>query len=134
MVSDIYINLPVNDLDNAIEFFTKLGFKFNPQFTDEKGSCMIVGDHIYVMLLVHPFFKTFINKGISDAKENSEVILALTLSSKEDVDSMMKKVIDAGGKEFRDPEYAEWMYGRSFEDLDGHVWELFYMDSSKIEE
>ena len=128
----IFVNLPVKNLKKSIEFFTKLGYKFNPQFTDEKATCMIISKDIYAMLIVEKFFKTFIKKQIVDTSKSTEVILALTVNSRQKVDDMIKKVISAGGIETRKPQDMGWMYGRSFQDIDGHLWEMFYMDQSKI--
>ena len=130
MIKQIFVNLPVKDLKKTIDFFTKLGFTFNPQFTDENATCMIVGENIFAMLLVEKFFKTFTPKEISDAKKNTEVLLALSVESKIQVDDMIKKVLAAGGKEPRKAQDHGWMYGRSFEDLDGHIWEVFYMNEA----
>lgn len=132
MITKLFVNLPVKDLNKTVEFFTKLGFTFNPQFTDENSTCMIVSNDIFVMLLVEKFFKTFTKKEISDVSKNTEVIVALSTQSREEVDQMMEKVIGAGGKESRDPQDHGWMYGRSFEDIDGHLWEIFYMDETAI--
>jgi uncharacterized protein len=128
----IFVNLPVKNLNKTIEFFTKLGFKFNPQFTDENATCMIVGDDIFVMLLVEKFFKTFTKKEISDTSKNTEVIVALSIEGREYVDQMINKAIEYGGKESREPQNHGWMYGRSFEDIDGHLWEIIYMDESAL--
>ena len=132
MITKFFVNLPVKDLNKTVEFFTKLGFTFNPQFTDENATCMIVGNDIFVMLLVEKFFKTFTKKEISDVSKNTEVIVALSTQSREEVDQMMEKVVGAGGKESRDPQDHGWMYGRSFDDIDGHLWEIFYMDESAM--
>ena len=132
MATKIFVNLPVKDLNRSVEFFTKLGFKFNPQFTDENATCMIVGEDIFVMLLVEKFFKTFIKKEISDATKSSEVIIALSADDREAVDEMISKVTEAGGIEPKEPQDHGWMYGRSFQDIDGHLWEIFYMDSSTV--
>ena len=132
MITKLFVNLPVKDLNKTVEFFTKLGFTFNPQFTDENSTCMIVSNDIFVMLLVEKFFKTFTKKEISDVSKNTEVIVALSTQSREEVDQMMEKVIGAGGKESRDPQDHGWMYGRSFEDIDGHLWEIFYMDETAM--
>ena len=132
MITNIFVNLPVKDLNKTVEFFTKLGFTFNPQFTDENATCMIVGKDIFVMLLVEKFFKTFTKKDISDTTKNTEAIVALSAQSREEVDQMMEKVLDAGGREARDPQDHGWMYGRSFEDINGHLWEIFYMDESAM--
>ncbi|MEK6982651.1 MAG: VOC family protein [Candidatus Micrarchaeota archaeon] len=131
----IFVNLAVKDLKKTIEFFTKLGFKFNPQFTNENATCMIIGKDSYVMLLVEKFFKGFIpNKQICDAKKNTEVLVALSAASKEEVDQMINIAIAAGGKEYRETQDYGWMYGRAFEDLDGHIWELGYMDMDNLPE
>jgi len=132
MITNIFVNLPVKDLNKTVEFFTKLGFTFNPQFTDENATCMIVGKDVFVMLLVEKFFKTFTKKEISDTTKNTEAIVALSAQSREEVDQMMDKVLGAGGREARDPQDHGWMYGRSFEDINGHLWEIFYMDESAM--
>ena len=132
MITKLFVNLPVKDLNKTVEFFTKLGFTFNPQFTDENATCMIVGKDIFVMLLVEKFFKTFTKKEISDTTKNTEAIVALSAQSREEVDQMMEKVVGAGGREARDPQDHGWMYGRSFEDINGHLWEIFYMDESAM--
>jgi len=128
----IFVNLPVKDLNKTIDFFTKLGFKFNPQFTNENATCMIVGDDIFVMHLVEKFFKTFTKKEISDTSKNTEVIVALSVEGRENVDQMINKAIEYGGKESREPQDHGWMYGRSFEDINGHLWEIIYMDESAL--
>jgi predicted lactoylglutathione lyase len=132
VTTKIFVNLPVNDLNKTIEFFTKLGFKFNPQFTDENATCMIVGEDIFVMLLVEKFFKTFTKKEICDTSKNTEVIVALSVEGREKVDQMINKAIEAGGRESREPQDHGWMYGRSFEDINGHIWEIIYMDESAL--
>jgi uncharacterized protein len=132
MATKIFVNLPVRDLNKTIDFFTKLGFTFNPQFTDENATCMVVGESIFVMLLVEKFFKTFTKKEICNTTKDTEVILALSAESREKVDQMINKVIETGGRESREPQDHGWMYGRSFEDIDGHVWEIIYMDESAI--
>ena len=134
MAKQIFVNLPIKDLNKSIAFFTKLGFKFNPQFTDENATCMIIGENMFAMLLVEKFFKTFIKKEIADAKKSTEVLVALAVESREKVDELVSRVIKAGGKEPREPQDHGWMYGRAFEDLDGHIWEVFYMDESKMPE
>ena len=136
MINQIFINLAVKDLKKSMEFFSKLGFKFNPQFTNENGACMIIkNDVIFSMLITEKFFKTFIpNKNICDSKKDKEVLNALSVNSRKDVDDMINKVINAGGKEFREAQDYGWMYARAFEDLDNHVWEVFYGDESKMPE
>lgn len=132
MVTKIFVNLPVKDLNNTIDFFTKLGFKFNPQFTDENATCMIVSEDIFVMLLVEKFFKTFTKKEICDTSKDTEVIVALSVESREKVDQMINKALESGGKESREPQDHGWMYGRSFEDINKHLWEIIYMDESAV--
>ena len=132
MPKQIFVNLPVKDLKRSIDFFSKLGFEFNPKFTDENATCMIVGENIYVMLLVEKFFKTFTPKEISDATKQSEVIIALNTENNQKVDDMVKKAVAAGGKAYREPKDYGFMYQHGFQDPDGHLWEVFYMDESKF--
>src|SRR5690606_13776919 len=127
---EIYVNLPVKDLQKSIDFFTALGFGFNDEMTDEKGACMIVGDHIYVMLLVEDFFLKFTNKQLTDSKPATEVIVAISADSKAEVDEMVQTAIEAGGKASNDKMDDEYMYGWSFQDVDGHLWEVMYMPES----
>jgi predicted lactoylglutathione lyase len=132
MAKKIFVNLPVKDLNKTVEFFTKLGFEFNPQFTDENATCMIVNKDIFIMLLVEKFFKTFTKKEICDTTKDTEVIIALSTESREKVDQMINDVIEAGGKESRKPQDHGWMYGRSFQDINGHLWEIIYMDEKAL--
>lgn len=132
MATKIFVNLPVKDLKKSIEFFTKLGFTFNPQFTDETATCMIISDNIFAMLLVEGRFKDFTKKEVADARKSTEVILALDAESREKVDEIVTKAIAAGGLTYMDPQDHGWMYLRSFADLDGHQWEIAYMDESQI--
>ena len=134
MGTKIFVNLPVKDLNKSKEFFAKLGFTFNPQFTDQNAACMVIGEDNYAMLLVEPFFKTFTKKEIVDAKKSTEVLVALSAESKEKVDEILGKALASGAKEAREPQDHGFMYGRSLEDLDGHIWEIFYMDESKLPE
>ena len=133
MATKIFVNLPVRDLDRSVAFFSKLGFGFNPQFTDEKGTCMIIGEDIYVMLLLDEFFKTFTKKQVLDATKGTEVILALSADSREKVDEMVNKATDAGGATPNHKQDHGFMYGWGFQDLDGHLWEVFYMDPEEGE-
>jgi uncharacterized protein len=132
MTTQIFVNLPVKDLSRTVEFFKRLGFTFNPQFTDENATCMIINDNIFVMLLVEKFFKTFTKKEICDTAKDTEVIIALSTESREKVDEMMQNVFDAGGTESRKPQDHGWMYGRSFQDINGHLWEIIYMDEKAL--
>lgn len=128
MATQIFVNLPVKDLDKSKEFFTKLGFTFNPQFTDDNAACLILGENIYAMLLTEQFFKNFTKKGISNAKETTEVLIAIDADSRNGVDEMVQNALAAGGSTYMDPMDFGWMYGHSFADLDGHQWEVLYMD------
>src|SRR5579875_3496033 len=132
MATKIFVNLPVNNLDNSMNFFSRLGFTFNPQFTDGNAACMVIGDNIYAMLLVEAFFKTFHKKAIADASQYAEVLIAIDADSREKVDEIVNNAIEAGGHEHRQPQDHGWMYGRSFEDLDGHIWEVLYMDETAL--
>ena len=134
MAKEIYLNLPVKDLNKSIEFFTKLGFSFNPKFTDANATCMLVGENIYVMLLVEKFFQTFTKKEIANAHKTAEGIIGITAESKNEVDKILKKALSIGAKPANKPYDHGWMYGASFEDLDGHIWEIFFMDESKMPE
>ncbi len=131
MTTKIFLNLPVKDLNKAIAFFTKLEFSFDPQFTDENATCLIVGEETFVMLLVEKFFKTFTKKEICDTAKYTETIVALSAESRNKVDQMIDRVVEAGGREYREPQDHGWMYERSFEDIDGHIWEIVYMDEMK---
>jgi len=133
MINKIFINLPVKDLQKSMSFFSNLGFKINKQFTDENAACLVITDEIYAMLLLEKFFKTFIKKEIADSVKSTETILALMCESRAEVDVLVEKALKAGAKEYREPEIYEWMYGRSFEDLDGHLWEVGYMDPAHVE-
>lgn len=134
MATKIFVNLPVKDLSKSIDFFTKLGYQFNPQFTDEKATCMIVSEDIFVMLVVETFFKTFTKKEICDATAYTETIISLSADKRENVDEMIKKAIQAGGTTPREPTDYGWMYQHGFQDPDGHLWEIIYMDMSKIDQ
>lgn len=128
----IFVNLAVEDLDRSIKFFTHLGFRFDPNFSDEHGSGMIVSDEAYVMLLDKEFFKSFIKKELADS--TTETIIALSAESREQVDELVHKAFAAGGRPANDPIEMDFMYGWSFQDPDGHLWELFYMDPSAMRE
>lgn len=131
MPRKIFINLPVKDLTRSIDFYTKLGFKFDPKYTDEKATCMIIANDIFVMLLVEEFFGNFTKKEISDAKKSTEVLVCISAESKKEVDEMVNKAVEAGGRIPREPQDHGFMYGQSFEDLDGHIWEVMYMEENK---
>jgi predicted lactoylglutathione lyase len=128
----LFVNLAVPDLKRSMEFFGKLGFEFNPKFTDDKAACMIVNDEAYVMLLTEPFFKTFTKREICDTNTHTEGLYALSCDSRAQVDEMVKKAVAAGGKHAVDPVDHGFMYGWSFYDVDGHHWEVFWMDPKAI--
>jgi predicted lactoylglutathione lyase len=129
MATKIFVNLPVKDLDKSKKFFTNIGFSINPQFTDEKAACVVISEHIFAMILKEDFFKTFIpNTQISDATKTTEVLVALSADSKEKVDEMADKALAAGASKLREPEDHGFMYSRSFQDPDGHIWEVLWMD------
>jgi uncharacterized protein len=130
MTRQIFVNLPVKDLNKSVEFFTKLDFTFNPQFTNENATCMIVDKNIFVMLLVEKFFQTFTPKEICDTSKNTEVLVSLSFESRAEVDVMVANAISAGGTTYKEPSDMGFMYQHGFQDLDGHLWEIFFMDQS----
>ncbi len=132
MATKVFINLPVQDLNKSMEFFLGLGFDFNPQFTDENATCMVVSETIFVMLLTETYFKTFTKKPISDAKTATEVLIALDADSREEVQQIITKAQQLGATIYSEPQDHGWMYQHSFADLDGHQWEFAYMDLSQM--
>ncbi|WP_332826763.1 VOC family protein [Ramlibacter sp.] len=128
MARKIFVNLPIKDMERSQAFFRALGFSFNPQFTNEQGACMVISEDIFTMLLVEPFFQTFTKKPIADAKKSTEVLVCLSCDSRDEVDALVKKAIAAGGTAPNAPQDHGFMYAHGFEDLDGHVWELVWMD------
>lgn len=133
MSTKIFVNLPVKDLNASIDFFTKVGFSFDANFTDENATCMIIGEDIFVMLLVESFFKTFTKKDVADATKTTEAIVALGVESRARVDELADAALAAGGTEANEANDQGFMYGRSFHDLDGHAWEVIYMDASAMQ-
>jgi len=131
MIKQVFINLPVKELKRTVDFFTKMGFSFNPQFTDENATCMIVSDTIYVMFLVEKFFKGFTKQEIPDMSKSSEAIIYLQAESFEDADALAKKALDAGGKHTYTEDHG-WMKSIGFTDPDGHHWEIGFTDLSKM--
>lgn len=130
VATEIFVNLPVKDLNKSVAFFTKLGFTFDPKFTDENATCMIVGDNIFIMLLVESYFKTFTDKAICDARNSTEVLVCLSCDSRQKIDELVGNAVAAGGIAPRNPQDHGFMYQHRFEDLDGHIWELIYMEPS----
>jgi len=132
--SKIFVNLPVKDLNRSMDFFARLGFNFNPQFTDEAAACMIVSNDIYVMLLTEAKFKEFTPRSICDATKSTEVLVCLSRESRKDVDDLVRKAVSAGGSTYSNPKDHGFMYGHGFQDPDGHIWELIYMEPATIKE
>ncbi|MBW0119488.1 VOC family protein [Pseudonocardia abyssalis] len=133
MSRKLFVNLPVENLDASVAFFTALGFTFDPNFTDGNGTCMHVNEHTSVMLLVKKRFSDFTDKTIVDARTSAEVIFALSAESREEVDRLVSTAIANGGSPAQDePQDHGFMYGNSFHDLDGHNWEVMWMDMSQV--
>ncbi|CAM3785757.1 VOC family protein [Mucilaginibacter galii] len=133
MATQIFLNLPVKDLNKSVQFFIKLGYTFNAQFTNENATCMIISDNIFVMLLVEPLFKGFTKKEITDTANGNECIICLSADSRAHVDLMVSKAIEAGATAPHPPQDHGFMYGRDFIDLDGHLWEYAWMDPAHLQ-
>jgi predicted lactoylglutathione lyase len=131
--SQIFVNLPVKDLERSKAFFAKLGYTFNAQFTDANAACMVISENIFAMLLVEEYFTTFTPKKIADAKASTEVLLALSAESRAGVDRIVNAAIAAGGNEYRPADDHGFMFVRRFEDLDGHCWEFLWMDPDHVQ-
>ncbi|GHA02874.1 VOC family protein [Streptomyces echinoruber] len=129
----IFVNLPVNDLEAAKKFFTDLGYSLDPRFSDENAASVVISDTIYVMLLTKPFYATFTKKEIADATTTSEVLLCLSAESREKVDELVEKAVAAGGTASDQVQDQGFMYGRAFDDLDGHTWEVVWMDPAAMQ-
>ena len=133
MATNIFINLPVADLEASKTFFGMLGFSFNPQFTDETAAAMVIDENIFSMLLTHEKFKQFTPKAIADAKTSSEVLIAISRDSREAVGELFDKAIAAGGTEVRPGDDYGFMVSKAFADLDGHIWEVMWMDPNYVQ-
>lgn len=131
MIRKIFVNLPVKNLGQSMDFFTQLGFAFNPQFTDETTACMIVEENIFVMLLTEEKFKVFTPKEICDAARSTEVLVCLSCESREKVEEIVRKAVAAGGTTYSEPQDHGFMYGHGFQDLDGHIWEVVFLESEE---
>ncbi|MFJ2701666.1 VOC family protein [Streptomyces sp. NPDC087428] len=129
----IFVNLPVKDLETTKGFFGKLGFSFNPQFSDENTACLVISDTIFAMLMAEPRFKDFTKKEIADASKTTEVLLALSAESREKVDELADAALAAGGSPANEPQDLGFMYGRSFQDPDHHIWEVMWMDPAAVD-
>ena len=132
MINSIFVNLPVKSLKTSVDFFTALGFEFNPQFTNETSTCMLVGDNIYMMLLEHERFAGFIDKPMADPSTN-EAILAFGLNSADEVRALSSKAHELGARKINEPEDLGFMFSWGFEDLDGHLWDLFWMNPEHVQ-
>lgn len=128
----IFVNLPVKDLQKSIAFFTEVGFQFNPQFTDDKAACLVIGENLFAMLLTQPFFQEFTKKEIPDTARYAQVIVAVSADSRGQVDEIVNKAVAAGGVASKEPTDHGFMYEWGFQDLEGHHWEFNYMDLSAI--
>ncbi len=131
MPRQIFVNLPVRDLQKSQTFFRALGLEFNPQFSNDKGACLVIAENIYAMLLVEPFFQTFTKLPISDARKVTEVLIALSCEDRAEVQALVAKAVAAGGTTPNAPQDRGFMYQHGFTDLDGHQWEVFWMDMSQ---
>ena len=129
----MFLNLAVEDLQRSIAFFRDLGFEFDQRFTDETATCMVVSGHAFVMLLVRDRFRDFTKRELADPRTHTEAITALSAESREDVDELVEKALGAGGSAANDPMDMGFMYGRSFYDPDGHLWEVVWMDVNAME-
>lgn len=124
MAKQIFVHLPVKNLERSVSFFTKTGFRFNPKLASTKSACMVISRNIFAILVAEGFFRALTRKEIADAKRATEVLLALSVESRSEVDNMISKAISAGGREIIGTQSNGWEYGRSFEDADGHIWEV----------
>jgi len=134
VVSKIFVNLPVQDLQKSRAFFGSLGFSFNPQFSDDTGACLVVSDVIHAMLLTRPKFAQFTDKSIVDGHQSAEVIVALGVDDKDDVNRIADAALNAGAQEPRPPQDYGFMFLRSFQDLDGHIWEVAWMNPNHVQQ
>ena len=132
MNQHIFVNLPVKDLPRAKEFYSALGYRINLQFTNEQAACIVISEHIHVMLLVEDYFKSFTERPIASAHDAAQVINCLSCESRQEVDEIVAKALAAGGKASREPQDLGFMYNHSFADLDGHLWEFVYMDPAAV--
>lgn len=131
MHTQIFVNLPIKNMARSRAFFSALGYEFEPNFSNEQGACLILGKNLHAMLLVEPFFSSFVpHKTIGDASKTAEVLICLNCASRAEVDALVAKAVAAGGSSPRPPQDHGFMYANGYEDLDGHIWELMHMDAS----
>jgi len=133
MATKIFVNLPVKDLNKSMTFFVNLGYTFDARFTDETAACLVISDDIFAMLLTETKFREFTPKPLCDATQSTEVLICLSCESPAQVDDLVRRAIMAGGTTYADPKDYGFMYGHGFQDLDGHIWELIYMEPEASE-
>lgn len=133
MTTKIFVNLPVKDLRRSMAFFSELGYTFNPRFTDETAACLVISDDIYVMLLTEAKFREFTPKPVCDASKSTEVLVCLSCASRNQVDDLVRRAVAAGGTIYADAKDYGFMYQHGFQDPDGHIWELIYMETEERE-
>lgn len=134
MTTKIFVNLPVRDLPKSMSFFGALGYKFNPKFTDDTAACMVISENIYAMLLTHAKFSEFTPKPICDATQSTEVLICLSCDSRDHVQELVGKALAAGGTQYAESKDYGFMFQHGFQDLDGHIWELFHMEQGVVQE
>ena len=134
MSTKIFVNLPVKNLQKSIAFFSQLGYRFDARFTDDTAACMIVSEHIYSMLITEEKFATFTPHPIADARKSTEVLIAISQPNRKAVDEIVRNALAAGGTTFKEPKDHGFMYEHGFRDLDGHLWEVMYLDEAAVEE
>lgn len=133
MINAIFVNLPIENLKRSVDFFGALGFKFNAQFTSETTTCMLVGKDMYAMLLEKADYAGFIDKPVADAHKTSEVLISLSMNSSDEVREICEKAFSLGARNYQEPRDLGFMFSWGFEDLDGHIWEFFYMNPEHVQ-
>lgn len=133
MPTMVFVNLPVKNLTASMKFYEALGYKHNPQFTDETAACIVISNTIFVMLLTHAKFQQFTSKKIADASQVCEVMVCLSCDSRAAVENLVGKALAAGGGKSQDPKDYGFMYQHSFQDPDGHIWEVVWMDPAAVQ-
>ena len=128
--SQMFVNLPIRDMARSRAFYEALGYRFNPQFSNDQGACLVLGENLFAMLLVHAFFATFVDRPIADARQTVQVLVALPCASREEVDALTERALVAGATTPRGPQDLGFMYSRAYADPDGNIWEAFYMTES----
>ena len=132
MFGHMFVNLPVKNLQASMQFFTRLGLRFNPQFTDDTAACLILGENLFAMLVTEAKFREFTPKAIADATKSSEVLVGLSCDSRQKVDDIVMKAVAAGGLTYNQPQDLGFMYSHGFQDLDGHIWDIFWMAPENV--